>query len=105
MFLAFTAIDFKKQFVDGNLVGRRFADKSRGYFLGDVGNSLPYSFAVVTALVAIAEFDGLVCARASATRDRRPADNTTFQDYVGLQCWVTATIKNLTSSDFCDAMG
>ena len=67
----------------------------RGNHGFDVGHGLQHAFAHVMALVAVAQFHGLMLAGGSARRHNGAAQCTALQNYVCFHGGVSARIQNL----------
>ena len=76
-------------------------DRRRDFFI-HIRHRAQNAFAAVTFLVAIAQFPGLMLARARAAWHGCAAKRAAFKSDIDFNCGIAARIQNLASKSFCD---
>ena len=100
--LRFGAIDVQHDAVHRELVEGVEADEFRGDLGGDVLDGLAHALAEIALLVAVAEFDGFVLARAGAGGHRSATGGAAFEDHINFNSGIAAGIKDFAGLDFND---
>ena len=103
--LVWRAIHLDERGVDAHLVGRVCPSERRRDGLLDVLHREQHALATVARRVVVAQLDGLVLARAGATRHRRASDDATFQHDVGFDGGVAAAVEDFAGVDVGDDGG
>ena len=93
------AVERNHGLVDQPLVGRVHAFQLRRNHGLDVRNGLQHALAQVVALVAVAQFHGLMLAGGSARRHNGAAQCAAFQNHVRFHGGVSARIKNFAGTN------
>ena len=88
--LGFRPVQLEHDAVNRQLVERVHAAQRRQDLLGDVLDRLGDAFAQVALLVAVAQFEGFVLARAGARRHRRAPERAAIQDHINFHRGITA---------------
>ena len=89
------AVERDHGLVDEALIGGVHAFELGGDHGFHVGDGLQHAFAEVVALVAVAQFHGLVLAGGSARRHNGAAQSAAFKNYVRFHGRIAARIQNL----------
>src|SRR5262249_54457367 len=69
----------------------------------NIGNGPSYALATKAALVAVAQFQCFMFARARPARNSRPPEPIAFNAHIDLDCRIPARIQNFASMDVADA--
>jgi len=96
------AVQREERFVDGRLLEDAEAGQFRSNLFVHVGHGLEHAFAQVAALVAVAQFHGLVLARGSAAGHGRAAYDAFVRDDVHFQRGIAPAVEDLSGNDFVD---
>ena len=88
--------------VDGNLVFGLHAGQCIKYLAVDGSYCLGDAFAEVAGLVAIAQFDGLMCASRSTGGNGSTTHGTVFQYNIHFHCWIAAAVEDFACGNVDD---
>ena len=100
--LVLGAVQLDHRVVEGFLVGRVLAQQQVADRAVDVGHGFQHALAQVTALVAIAQLEGLAGTGGSTGRRAGAADDAVVQDHVRFNGRVAAGVQDLTALDVDD---
>ncbi|MDT4834564.1 hypothetical protein FQZ97_682050 [compost metagenome] len=101
-FLGFGAVQLDQGAIDEGLFLGVQAHQGFRDFRIQVLDSAQHALAQITALVAIAQFDGFAGAGGSARRHGRAAHGAGFQQHIAFHGGVAARIQNLAADDIDD---
>ena len=96
------AVELDERLVDARLVRRIEPDDGRADRIANVADRGQHALAPVARSIAVAKLDGLVGARGSAGRHRRPTERSIGQGDVHLDRWIAARIEDLARVDELD---
>ena len=85
--------------VDGDLVGSFHADQFVGNDVVDVVDCLEHALAAIALLIAVAQFERFIHARAGAAGDDGPADNAAVQLDFDFDGRIAAAVEYFTRVD------
>ena len=94
------AVEFDHLLVDGALLEHVHALDDGSDALVDVGHGLEGTFAQVTGLVAVTEFEGFIFTGAGAARNGCTAHDTTFEGHIDLHGRVATRVEDLSRKNF-----